>query len=207
MKKLMTLALATTLACTAPLALVACGTQGGTDGTAATSQTASSEFATLGDVLSADTESMMATYDESRYACAFFYDGAWWHVEAALDDGMSKKIDETWVEDQTKLEELLSPLTVTLAEKLDAPSDEEVAANVGKTGADLVADGFEFLPYCLVVNGSATDATVTQGSFEYLITFDGVVDDENTEDPAGAVANMTVTDAVLQGVAWSVLDM
>lgn len=206
MKKLITAALAATLACATPLALAACGTQGTSDSGAASSQAATSEFATLGDVLSAETDSMTSTFNEERYACAFSYEGTWWHVEAALDEGMYEQLNEVWVEDQAKLEELLSPLAVTLAETIDAPSDEELAALVGKTGADLVADGFTFAPYCLVVNGDETDASTTKGSFDYLITFDGKVDDENTDDPAGAIADLTVTAANLQGVSWTVLE-
>ena len=206
MRKLITIALAAALACASPLALAACGNKGGAAGAGASEQGGASQFATLGDVLSADTESMMSTFDDKRYACAFSLDGTWWHVEAALEEGMSDKLNEVWTEDQGKLEELLSPIAVTLAETIDAPTEEEVDAYVGKTGADLVADGFEFMAYGIVVNGDVTDCSASKGSFDYLFTFDGVVADEDTDDPADAVADLTVTSASLQGVSWKVFE-
>ena len=199
------LIIATMLAAVLAMGLVACGQQGGSDSGSTPAQT-SSEFATLGDVLAADTESMTSTFDEKRYVCVFSAYGTWWRVEADLEEGFSDKLNEVWAEDQAKVEELLAPIAVTKAETLEAPSDEEVSALVGKTGAELKADGYEFSAGTLVVNGNDTDCVAVKGSFDYLITFDGKVADENTDDPAGAVADLKVNAAAIQGVSWTALE-
>ncbi|MDO4532718.1 MAG: hypothetical protein Q4C36_03245 [Coriobacteriia bacterium] len=199
------LIIATMLAAVLAMGLVACGQQGGS-GSGSTPAQTSSEFATLGDVLAAETESMTSTFDEKRYVCVFSVDGTWWRVEADLEEGFSDKLNEVWTEDQAKVEELLSPIAVTKAETLEAPSDEEVSALVGKTGAELKADGYEYSAGTLVVNGNETDCVAVKGSFDYLITFDGKVADENTDDPAGAVAELKVNAAAIQGVSWIALE-
>lgn len=204
MRRMIALALAAALACTAPITLAACGQQGGA-GTAGEAA-ASGEFSTLGDVFSVETQDMTSTFDEHRYICAFSLDGVWWRVVADLPEGMSEQINEAWVDDQDKVAELLSPLEVASADMLEPLSDDEVAALVGKTGTDLTADGFELSVGTLTVNGDVTDAIATKGSFDYLVTFDGVVEDENTEDPAAAVADMTVSAASVQGISWYALE-
>ena len=169
------LIIATMLAAVLAMGLVACGQQGGSDSGSTPAQT-SSEFATLGDVLTAETESMTSTFDEKRYVCVFSADGTWWRVEADLEEGFSDKLNEVWAEDQAKVEELLAPIAVTKA-----------------AGT-------------LVVNGNETDCVAVKGSFDYLITFDGKVADEDTDDPAGAVADLKVNAAAIQGVSWTALE-
>ena len=206
MKKIVSIALAAALAA-APVVLTACGQQGGSsNGGAAAASGVAAPFATLGDVLAEDTEGMTSTFDEQHYICAFNLDGTWWRVEADLGEGMYDQIDAVWIEDQDKLEELLSPLKVTRADVLDAATAEELEAFVGKTGADLTADGFEFAPGTLVTNGDELDCVASKGSFDYLVTFDGTVEDENTDDPAGAVAGLTVNSVQIQGASWVIFE-
>ena len=229
MKKLLTMILSVTLACAAPVALTACGQKSGTDeGTAAeatdtetteteateteatdteaTEQGETASFATLGDVFKEETDSMTSTFDEQRYVCTFNLGGTWWRVEAALEDGMYDQLNEAWTEDQTKVEELLTPLAVTKAEIKEPLDAEAIEAYIGKTGADLTADGFVFPFGTLVVNGNETDCSATMGDFDYLVTFDGAVEDENTEDPAGAVADLTVSAINVQSISWTALE-
>ena len=164
MKRLVTLALSATLVCATPLVLAACGQKGESE-EAATSETAQTDvsdaastdevapFATLGDVFAADGENMSSTFDEQHYVCAFNYGGAWWRVEATLPNGMYDELNEVWVEDQAKVEELLSPLAVAKTDVLEPLDVESTEALAGKTGADLAADGFTFGFGTLVVNG------------------------------------------------------
>ena len=170
------------------------------------SEAAIPQFATLGDVFNAETEEFSSTYDEQRYVCAFKLDGQWWRVEAPLESGMFGQIDKLWVEDQEKVEELISPLAISKVEGFDTPSEDDLDALVGKTGGELTAEGFKFIPGSAVAGDSETDCNATMGFFDYVISFDGVVADENTDDLAGAVANMKVTNAEIQGLTWSLLE-
>ena len=218
MKKLVAYALSAALAFATPFALTACGQKDGTDDVATTDaatkeaaadKDAASEtapFATLGDVFAEDTESMSSTFDEQRYVCAFNWGGAWWRVEAALKDGMYNELNDAWAVDQNKVDELLSSLAVTKTDALEAPDTESLGALAGKSGADLTGDGFTFTPGTLVINGEETDCVATKGDFDFLVTFDGAVADENAEDAAAAVADMTVVSVSIQGVSWSVLE-
>lgn len=218
MKKLVVFALSAAIAFATTFALTACGQKDETNDAAtteaaatdaATDEGAASEnapFATLGDVFAEDTESMSSTFDEQRYVCAFNWNGAWWRVEAALEDGMYDELNDAWAVDQNKVELILSPLAVTSADVLEAPDTESLEALAGKTGADLTAEGFTFMPGTLVINGEETDCVATMGGFDCLVTFNGAVADENAEDVAAAVADMTVTSVGLQGVSWDVLE-
>ena len=218
MKKLVVFALSAAIAFATPFALTACGQKDETNDAAATEAAATdaatdegaasetAPFATLGDVFAEDTESMSSTYDEQRYVCAFNWNGAWWRVEAALEDGMYDELNDAWAVDQNKVELILSPLAVTSADVLEAPDTESLEALAGKTGADLTAEGFTFMPGTLVINGEETDCVATMGGFDCLVTFDGTVADENAEDVAAAVADMTVTSVSLQSVSWDVLE-
>ena len=204
MKKILTMALAAALLCTAPLTLAACGQGGGTDeGTSA--ETLTGQFATMADILTADTSSMASTCDGEHYVCAFELDGTWWRVEAELEEGMYDELMDVWVEDQAKVEELISPLAVTKAEELEPLDAESLEALAGKTGADLAADGFVFMEGAMVVNGEETDCVANLGDFDYLVTFEGAVADENATDVAGVVADMTVSSVSLQSVSFNAI--
>lgn len=170
------------------------------------SEAAIPQFTTLGDVFDAETEDFSSTYDEQRYVCAFRLNGQWWRVEAPLESGMYEQLDKLWVEDQDEVEELISPLTVTEVREFDTPSEEDLDALVGKTGAELTSDGFKFVPGSAVAGDKETDCNATMGFFEYIISFDGVVADESTDDLDGAIANMKVTNAEIQGLAWDLLE-
>ena len=215
MKRLVTLALSAMLACAMPVALSACGQKGDTADDAAVEETGTTEdeatgeaapFATLGDVFAEDGEDMTSTFDEQRYVCAFNWGGSWWRIEAALPEGMYDELNEVWVEDQAKVEELLSPLAVTKTDAMSPLDVDSIEALVGKTGADLTAQGFAFTTGGMVVNGNETDCMASLDGFDYLITFDGAVADENTEDVAAAVADMTVNAASVQSVSWEALE-
>ena len=217
MKRLITMTLSAMLAITMSLGLAACGQKdakedaapAAEEGAATETDDATAEvapFATLGDVFAEDTEGMSSTIDEQRYVCAFNWGGAWWRIEADLEDGLYEKVDEAWVEDQDKVEELLSPLAVTKTDVLEAPDVETIEALAGKTGADLTAEGFTFAEGTMVVNGEETDCVATMGDFDFLVTFDGAVPDENAENVAGVVADMTVNSASIQGVTWTALE-
>ena len=225
MRRLVTLMLSATLACAMPMALAACGQKADTGDDATVEETDTTEpeaedatatdedeaveiapFATLGDVFAEDTEGMSSTFDEQRYVCAFNWGGSWWRIEAELPDGMYDQLNEVWTEDQDKVEELLAPLAVTKTEATSPLTVEEIEAFVGKTGADLTAQGFTFMTGGMVVNGSETDCTSTLGDFDYLVTFDGAVPDEDAEDVAAAVADLTVSSVSVQSVSWTALE-
>ena len=222
MKRLITVTLVAALACVMAFVLAACGQQGGNGSSNANAETSSAsasaeapsssseaaipQFATLGDVFNAETDNLISTFDEQRFVCAFKFNGNWWRVEAPLESGMYEQIDKLWFEDQDKVKELVSPLAVTKVGEFDTPSEEDLDALVGKTGAELTADGFKFMSGSVVAGDNKTDCTATKGFFDYVISFDGVIADENTDDLDAVVANMKVTNVEIQGLTWNFLE-
>ena len=179
-------------------------TQGAVESAQDATSTADASFKTLGEVFAAETQDMVSTYGEGSYACAFRLNDQWMHVEAKLTEEQEKELDAVWTEDPEKAQKVLGPIEVTKCEALQAPAQAELDALVGKKGADLTKEGYVFsMP---TVNGEQTDCVATKGDFEYLVTFKGKVADENTDDVAGAVADLPVESVVIQSVAWTVLD-
>lgn len=181
--------------------LVACGQQGGGN------EPAPEGNMTMGEVFAAERSNTLWMFDQERFEIAYEdADGRWMHYSANLPEGMYDELNACDF-DEEKIVGVLGDVEVANEEVVaeSSPSEEELAAYVGKTGAELAAEGFEFRVNGLVVNGDETWASTVNGPFNYLITFDGVVPDEATEDPAAAVADMNVLEVGFQGIDSSVL--
>ena len=170
-------------------------------------ESATTNLKTLGDILNLESSDFSSTYDEKQYACAFTYEDGWLRALVDLPDGTYEKLEEVFLTDEEKTRELLSPLEIADIQVIaaNAPTQEEIDEMfVGKTGAEINELGLDFAN--LVVNGEETDCTLTDYPFDYLITFDGAVPDENTDDPNGALADLTIKAAAVQGLTWSALE-
>ena len=75
---------------------------------------------------------------------------------------------------------------------------------VGKTGQELMADGFVYR-YCDGYGGEETYAAFDKGYFGYNVTFDVHVDDDPGTDVT-AISNATITDIQYMGVSDSAID-
>ena len=170
-------------------------------------ESAKAAFGTIGDVFATETSDFTSTYDEKQYTCAFNFEDGWVRLVADLPDGMYDQLEEVFVTDDEKTKELLSSLPVTDCQVIapSTPTQEEIDEMfVGKTGAEINELGLDFTN--LVVNGEETDCNLTSFPFDYLITFDGAVPDENTEDVNAALADMTIKAAAIQGLSWSAIE-
>lgn len=195
------------LAAVLAVCLCACGQQGSSSGAsssaAAPAQAAAAEYKTMADVYAVEKSGFMSTYDEKVFKCAFDADGKWIAVEAELPEGAFEKLQDVFAAEPGKVEELLSPAAITKVEVYEAPVQDELKAYEGKTGAELAAEGFDFR--ALAVNGEETDCMATKAPFDYLITFEGAVEDENTDDLSAAVGDLKATNISVQALSWSVL--
>lgn len=177
MKKTLALILAAVML----FALVACGSK--TEPEAA----ATDVFAckTVGDVLAlGEPASYQSACYEDKYVYAFERDGMYYRVIAALPEGTFDKImnleyDETYDE---KYNAIISPLVITKVEDLTELMlpQTELDALVGKTGEELLADGW------YIHSGYNLDTAefyMAKGVFEYVVTFDATFPpDSNTDD-------------------------
>ena len=192
-KHLVALALAALMA----LGLCACG--GGQQQTAAP---ADGEFATMADVFAVEATDSMFTYDENHFYYGFKDGDIYKRVAVELSDGMQKSLDEADF-DEAKIAEIIGSLPIAEQETFETPTQEELDAYVGKTGADLTAEGFDLSNFA--VNGKETDVSSVKLPFDYLFTFDGAID-ENAKDAADALKDLKVTSVALQGLDFMALE-
>lgn len=209
------------LAAVLMVGLVACGQQEQTqpapaeDAGAAVEETdveaddveaADVEFHTIGDILNAGVERHGESFGEDEYSMMFRYGGKWMCAFAALPEGMYEELDEAMSGDMEKYEELLSTLEISELKVLEAtePTQEELDALVGKTGAELTEMGYD-LGY-FYVDGDTTICYASDGTFEYDITFEGAAENEDTDDYAAELADMTVSDVSFWGATWTAFE-
>jgi len=208
MKKL--LACLLTLVLTLSL-LAACGGQENSPaGTGTPADVASVK--TLGEAmdLAEDGTVQSATYEDS-YVYVFKNGDAYWRLTAALDAEQSAALSALDILDENydaKLKELLTPIAVTKCENLNEQklSDEELAALVGKTGADLLADGW--------VSGMGYNLDEMQffmerPPFAYTVTFESGTKLENTDDfdEEEAIKPLKVVSVTFDGIGDTATDL
>lgn len=185
--------------------ICSCGIQeasGSTEKASMTSQEASPvEFETLNDVFSSDVTDFTSIFNENAYVCAFCLDDIFYRVYADLPAGMFEELSVVVLDSEADAQDLLAPLAVTHQEVFaeGTPTEQELDAYRGRTGAELTAEGYTFKS--LALNGNETICTAIKNTFAYLVTFEGAVADPSTSDYTGAVHDMIVTSVWFAGIA------
>lgn len=193
MKKTLVLLLSALLALSV---FTACG--GGSAAPAADTSTPaaqSEQFQTIGDVMDYEENRQFACYD-GLFVYVFEKDGVFYRVRAKLDEASQKALDEADVMDEDYDEQVkaaVSGLSIDVQENLSEqiPSQAELDAMAGKTGQELLEEGY-------VINGYDLESMkfwMDKGPFSYEVYFDYEGEPmENTEDfdEAEAVAPLSV---------------
>lgn len=202
----------------APLA--ACGgqaTQGDEAEPTTTEQTQTmadvdvSSWKTLGDALACDSgENNTAGWDETHYVTVFSAGDTVVRVVAKMDAETSDKLDAldlTKDDYDEKFLELMGGLPLESAEDLGDQklTQDELDAYVGKTGQDLVDDGFAFESYWMY-GGEETGVTYAKGYLAYNATFDVTVADDETEDEGAAVMDKAIVSMEYAGASQDATD-
>ena len=195
----------------AAVPLAACGGQNATDdsGSAApASQTATvdpSTWETYADALATQTESMASGWNDKNLVSVFKAGDSYVRIVVQLDaDSYAKVQDVDWgaadVADQlTKAAgnaKLVSVEDITN----EVVSQDELDKYVGKTGKDLIADGWTFESY-FMYGGDQTGATFAKDHFAYNVTFDVTTPESATEDNGASVIDATIAEMSLAGAA------
>ena len=167
---------------------------------------------TIGEALALAEEGtqVSATYDNA-YVCVVEANGAYWRLTAELTAEQHDALagldifDENYEE---KENELISPLEITKYENLNKQllSEEDMAALAGKTGADLLNDGW--------TTGMGYDLDSMEfyweyGPFEYTVTFEKNETLENSDDfdVEAAVAGLKVVSVAFSSLGNSCTDL
>lgn len=204
-KKLIALLTAVLCLCTV---LAACGTKPAPS----TASDAAEGFATLGEAMAAAEEhqSQSSTY-HSAYVMAFELNGDYWRVAAELNDEQAAALDALDMLDDdydAKLKELLSPIAVTKCEKLNdlKLTEDEMNALVGKTGEDLLKDGWTS---GYGYNLEDKEFYLEKSPFTYFVTFsfEEKLEDSDDFDVEEAIRPMTVKSVAFEGLGDGATEM
>ena len=199
--------LATALA--VPLASCTGQTSGAGDDATAAASADSSGWETVGDALS-QSDSKSAGWGDEYYVAVVEVGDSVYRVVAQMDEDATQKVDAVdWSRDDVseQLDEAVSALSITKLEDLTADklSADELEALVGKTGSELVDEGFVFQDYYMY-GGEETGANFCKGYLAYMVTFDVMTSEDATEDGGASVMDGHVTSIECAGGSNSATD-
>lgn len=190
-------------------ALAACG-GGGDSGSDSgnDSGTSGGEPKTLADAFAVevDDQSMVILSDKVVYI--YLSEGKLTRVEASINEDIYNEADAIPFDDEDrdqKVRDILGPAEITRIDDMTdtIPSEDEVNALIGKTGQELLDDGFA-LESCYSEDESCT-VNVSKNYAEYMLEFDGAVNDED-DSWKEEITALKVTSASYTGVAYSALE-
>ena len=198
--------------------LSACGGQQASSGsglaadTPAASTVDVSSWKTLGDALAAKTDDVSSGWDDKYYIVAFKSGDSLFRVVAKSEEGIQDKTGELdFLADDydDKLLEVIGGLEIVSVEDLTAevPTQEQLDAMVGKTGQELIDDGWAFQSY-FMTGGDETGATFTKGMIACNVTFGAKVSTEaaDSDEIGDKLKDAKVTLAENAGVSDDATD-
>ena len=179
---------------------------------AAISTVDASSWKTLGDALAAKTEDLSSGWDDNYYIVAFKAGDSLFRVVAKSEEGIQDKTGELdFLADDydDKLLEVIGGLEIVSVEDLTAevPTQEQLDAMVGKTGQELIDDGWAFQSY-FMTGGDETGATFTKGMIACNVTFGAKVSTEaaDSDENGDMLKDAKVTLAENAGVSEDATD-
>ena len=154
---------------------------------------------TIGDVLGLPTYGYSLT--EDRFILGFELNGAVYRAVADLDKETSEKLFSLNFDDpeyDKKFNELLAPLTITHLVDVNSlvPSQDQVDKYVGKTGEELLNDGWTYNYY----NFETMEFGMNYGLFAYIVKFDGKVEYKEDMDIDEAIKPLKVLSVTYEGI-------
>ena len=190
----------------------ACGKTGGNPEPSGDAPAADdAAFKTIGEAL-ADLEGSVqfATY-EKAYVCAFEKDGVYWRLISEITPEQKEALDALDIMDEDyeeKNTQLLNTFTVTKSENLtgEALSAEQMAALAGKTGGDLLDDGWTLGGYYDLYE---MKFGLEYSVFEYEVIFEAEEELENTDDfdAEAAIRPLKVKSVTLSDLGYAAVDV
>ena len=217
MKKTIKIVAGVALACALAVAPLAACTSASTDSgsESGSAEQASgvdtSSWKTLGDALAAATEDPSYAYDENYFIAEIHVNDSVVRVVAkSSQEGIEKTYDLDFAAEDyhEKFDAIVGEFEIVSAEDItsDQLSQAEMDALVGKTGKELVDDGFKFESYVLYGGEGGSAANMGKGYFTYMVSFDGNVSEDQAEDGGEAIMDAKVTEVQLVGMSMDAMD-
>ena len=154
---------------------------------------------TLGDLLGLPEVATGLT--GTTYIYAFEQDGNTYRAICDVSEETAQAIFDLDFDDpdyDKKMNDLVAPLPVKVIENLteNLPSQQEADQYIGKTGQDLIDDGWTVYYY----NLDELQFTMTYGIYSYDITFEGKIKDPETFNEDTDMGGLTVKTITCSGV-------
>lgn len=154
---------------------------------------------TLGDLLGLPEVGTGLT--GTTYVYAFEQDGSTWRAICDVPEETAQAIFDLDFDDpdyDKKLNALIAPLPVKVIENLteNIPSQQEADQYIGKTGQELIDDGWTVGFY----NLDALQFNMTFGIYSYDITFEGKIKDPDSFNEDTDMGGLTVKAITCSGV-------
>lgn len=157
------------------------------------------EFHTMADVFAYDSDNYASGGD--YYIYVFEKDGIIYRATAKFPPDVSEKVAAIDIFDEqydAKVREAVAPLKI---EKLDnltemIPPQEELDALVGKTGQDLLDDGWTIWSYQLDI----MEFGLHHGPFAFTVVFNGELEMTDDFDEYAAIAPLTIKSVTYDGI-------
>ena len=178
--------------------------EGGTDNASAPATAIdTSSWKTMADAYAAVDEVYASGSNDSVCVTVFKAGDNFIRVVSDYDPSYDEKSMELSFMDEDYLEkaaDVFGDLAIQSAEDITADLVDEnaLAAYVGKTGQDLIDDGFVFI-YYNGYGGEETYAAFDKGYFAYEVTFDATITDDT--DEGAAIMGAAITDIQMLGIS------
>ena len=221
MNKNSSLAFALSFALVASPFMVACGNKDAGQEAAPESTTTETtdqaaldmeSWTTLGDALKTATGSLSWGSSDKYFVCTFEAGDALVRVVGEMEDGINEKLGETdfFADDYDKqVTDVVGGLKLVSAQDLSGNilSQEEIDALVGKTGQELLDDGFTFSSYYMY-GGEETGANFERDYIGYDLTFSTSITEEtaDSDDQGDSLKDAVVTAAEYIGPSDGAID-
>ena len=165
----------------------------------------SEPIATLGSVLGKGAEIYASAYNEDHYVCVFGKDGAMLRAVARLTPEAYQAL-----RDGSESAELLAAMETESVEDLTAamPRQAELDRLVGKTGGELLDDGWEIVGHTIYNDFmSSTVFYLVKGFYSYTVQFDEAVSVDENFSEADAMRPLTIASVTCDGVSEHCVDL
>lgn len=166
---------------------------------------------TVRDVLSLNAEDVQNAVGSGKVVYAFKYNGSYYRTVSSISEEDEKKyIDIDFADEDYEQQQIdiVKDLPVDTVENLDDQilTQEELDSLAGKTGAELVADGWT---YQGSFNLDEMEFYMEYGPFAYVITFDGTADEKDVDnyDPEKETKDMKVKAARFESFGNGATDL
>ena len=187
------------IACVLCISLAGCGGSG---------KGSSDDPQTIGEAMKLSSDITSYEFNSEYFVYVFNYKGAPTRIYGKISSDVFDQLNKTMENggDIAAVADCLSDVKIEKMEDLNsiAPSQADLDAYKGKTGQDLVNDGFTVDGYA---SGDDNEPVffMTKDEFEYNVTFEETIeipDDTSDFDYASEVIPLTVKKIERTGISW-----